>query len=181
MWLPRGLKNKNVLTEVWQLVLKKTVDLEIAWQRWRGGRDGGDDSCPRTLWPESWSTDLCLSTQRVRWDFAWPRQHIRLRTGLVLPSITIWSTRVVSILQFPLFQNQPWHPHSFEATVLDENCIFWGAFFARSPHTSCYIGTAQKDRVMTTTKAMRSEKLHREIVFLHFEGAGFLSVSIWRI
>ena len=34
------------------------------------------------------------------------------------------SIRVVSILQFPLFQNRPWHSHSFEATVLDENCIF---------------------------------------------------------
>ena len=57
-------------------------------------------------------------------------------TGLVSPSITIGSIRVVSILQFPLFQNRPWHPHSFEATVLDENCTFQGASFARSRDNS---------------------------------------------
>ena len=45
---------------------------------------------------------------------------------------------------------------SFEATVLDDNCIFRGAFFARSSHTLCCIGTNQKDRVVTSTKAMRS-------------------------
>ena len=68
---------------------------------------------------------------------------------------------------------------SFEATVLDENCIFRSAFFARSSHSSCSIGINQKDRVVTTTKAMRSEKLHREIVFFAFEGPAFFSVSMW--
>ena len=89
------------------------------WQRWRGGRDGGDGSCPRILWTESWSEDLRLSTQRHWWDFAWPRRHMRPETGLVLPSIIIGSICVVSILQFLLFQNWPWHPHSFEATALE--------------------------------------------------------------
>ena len=67
---------------------------------------------------------------------------------------------------------------SFEATVLDDNCIFRGAFFARSSHSSCSIGTNQKDRVVTTTRAMRSEKLHRDIVFFAFEGPAFFSVSM---
>ena len=98
---------------------------------------------------------------------------------LVLPLIIIGSISVVRVFQFPLYRNWPWHPHSFEATVLDENCIFRGAFFARSSHTSCSIGTTQKDRVVTTTKAMRSEKLHREIVFFGFEGPDFFSVSMW--
>ena len=148
------------------------------WQRWRGGRDGGDGSCPRILWTEYWSEDLRLSTQRHWWDFAWRHRHMRTGTGLVLPSIIIRSIRVVSILQFLLFQNWPWHPHSFEAIVLDKNCIFRDDFFARSPNTSCSRGTTQKDRVVTTTKAMWSEKLHREIVFLPFEGPAFFSVSI---
>ena len=101
------------------------------------------------------------------------------RNRLVLPLIIIGSIRVVCVFQFSLFRNWPWHPHSFEATVLDENCIFRGAFFARSSKTSCIIGTTRKDRVVTTTKAMRSEKLHREIVFFAFEGPDFFSVSMW--
>ena len=149
------------------------------WQRWRGGRDGGDGSCPRILWTESWSEDLRLSTQRHWWDFAWPRRHMRPETGLVLLSIIIGSICVVSILQFLLFQNWPWHPHSFEATALDENCIFRDTFFAQSPNTSYSTGTTQKDRVVTTTKAMRSENFIAKSYFLPFEGPAFLSVSIW--
>ena len=155
-------RTKNVPTAILLLELHGILGYEYIfltlWQRWRGGRDGGKGSCSRILWTEPWSVDLRLSTQRVWWDFAWPRRNMRPGTGLILPSINIGSIRVDSILQFPLFQNRPWHPHSFEATVLDENCIFWDAFFARSPNTSCSKGTTQTDRVVTTTKAMPSEK-----------------------
>ena len=98
---------------------------------------------------------------------------------LVLPLIIIGSISVVRVFQFPLYRNWPWHPHSFEATVLDENCIFRGAFFARSSHTSWSVGTTQKIGWWQPPRPCEAKNFIAKLCFFAFEGPDFFSVSMW--